>query len=335
MRKGRNPFWFSNTVSQPKEVTVATCVHIPFLSGYYAQSLDILKLCLGSICRNTDHPYDLMVFDNGSCPEVIDYLMQLRAEGRIQYLLLSEKNIGYMGAWNFLFSAAPGEFVAYCDSDVFFHPNWLSEHMRLFKAFPNVGTVQGFPRRRTPTYCERTVQIAEADPNITVERGRFIPQEWMDGFLTSLGKDPVQYREKVKDILDVRLRCNGVEAFANAGHFQFVAPKRVLTQLLPFPTLRALDTSHLDNFDQALDDAGYLRLATIQKLTEHLGNTLTPKWQRIAQEYDFYVASKVHQVERRKQKQQQGFWKRILRTQPVQAAIRRVYDRLFWLAHCE
>ena len=37
-------------------------------------------------------PFDLMVFDNGSCPEVREFLVKEKEEGRIQYLILSEKH---------------------------------------------------------------------------------------------------------------------------------------------------------------------------------------------------------------------------------------------------
>jgi hypothetical protein len=48
------------------KVTIALVTYIPFLEGYYAESLDILKRCLESIWQNTDQPYDLLVFDNAS-----------------------------------------------------------------------------------------------------------------------------------------------------------------------------------------------------------------------------------------------------------------------------
>ena len=74
MRKGQNPAKFVQNVTQPQRITIAVLNYIPFTSGFYAQTLDILKLCLGSIWENSDLPYDLLVFDNGSCQEAIDFL---------------------------------------------------------------------------------------------------------------------------------------------------------------------------------------------------------------------------------------------------------------------
>ena len=74
MRKGQNPAKFVDRVAKPERITVAVLNYIPFISGFYAQTLDVLKTCLNSIWAATDLPYDLLVFDNGSCQEAIDFL---------------------------------------------------------------------------------------------------------------------------------------------------------------------------------------------------------------------------------------------------------------------
>ena len=74
MRTGQNPAKSIKHVAQPERVTVAVVTYIPFLSGYYTESLDVLKVCLDSLWHNTDMSYDLFVFDNASCSEVRDYL---------------------------------------------------------------------------------------------------------------------------------------------------------------------------------------------------------------------------------------------------------------------
>src|SRR5512138_490841 len=103
MRKGQNPAKFVNHVARPERITVALLNYIPFLSGFYAETLDVLKACLASIRNEPGLPFDLMVFDNGSCAEVRDFLVAEKDAGRIQYLVLSEKNVGKGGAWNVIF----------------------------------------------------------------------------------------------------------------------------------------------------------------------------------------------------------------------------------------
>ena len=66
MRVGQNPAKFVKDVAKPARITVAVLNYIPFLSGFYAEMLDVLKTCQGRIRECTEGPYDLFVFDNGS-----------------------------------------------------------------------------------------------------------------------------------------------------------------------------------------------------------------------------------------------------------------------------
>lgn len=82
-RVGQNPMRWVKEVRHPERITGTTIVYIPYLGGYWAQGLEVLKLCLGSLRGNTRIPFELMVFDNGSCSEVQDYLLELRRKGII------------------------------------------------------------------------------------------------------------------------------------------------------------------------------------------------------------------------------------------------------------
>ena len=112
MRVGQNPAKFIDHVAQPQRITVAVANYIPFIGGYYATSFEELQACLNSIWENADLPFDLMVFDNASCAPVRQFLSQAYDQGKIQYLVLSDRNVGKGGAWNFIFGAAPGEYLA-------------------------------------------------------------------------------------------------------------------------------------------------------------------------------------------------------------------------------
>ena len=88
-RLGISPARGKTTDFQPAPVTVCVLTYIPEQAGYYRHRLDVLRMCLESILTNTATPYDLMVFDNGSSAEVVDYLRGLHASGSIDFLLLS------------------------------------------------------------------------------------------------------------------------------------------------------------------------------------------------------------------------------------------------------
>ncbi|MBR6088811.1 MAG: hypothetical protein IKP86_02685, partial [Anaerolineaceae bacterium] len=94
-RKGSNPFKSVNNVAKPARITVAVLNFIPDLNGFYSKMDEVLKACLNSIYKTElDEDFDILVFDNGSCDEIKQYLLKEQADGRIQYLIFSEKNLG-------------------------------------------------------------------------------------------------------------------------------------------------------------------------------------------------------------------------------------------------
>ena len=92
-RTGRHPLKEKIIEDQilPSSITIATIVYIPTLSNYWRNALEVLKLFFKSLEKNTYHKYDLMVFDNGSCSEVVKYLTSLNRNGVIQYYIRSDK----------------------------------------------------------------------------------------------------------------------------------------------------------------------------------------------------------------------------------------------------
>ena len=85
MRVGENPAKTIQRISKPRRITVAVLSYVPFISGYYSEALEVLKACLDGIWKNSDLPYDLMVFDNGSCEETREFLLDAQIHNKIQY----------------------------------------------------------------------------------------------------------------------------------------------------------------------------------------------------------------------------------------------------------
>lgn len=334
MRIGRNPARKLKRERAHTEVTLATITFIPFLSGYYAQAMDVLRLCLGSLRAHTDVQCELFVFDNGSCEEVRSYLINELEEGRIDYLFLSKENLGKAGAWNILFEAAPGEIIAFCDSDIFFNSGWLQEHLRILKAFPNVGMVTGLPIRQQVDVFTRTGLLkAQADSRIVIEKGDYISEEAMVSYCAGVDRDFETYRRDIADVEDVRLQIGDVRAFLGACHFQFVAYKSVLRSLLPLRAEILLDGSSKaegseSEFDQKMEPRELLRLSTQDVFVHHLGNTLTPEWQPWLERFGARGESK----KRGAGNTFVSSWeKRLSQNRYVKAILLRLYNYLFRL----
>jgi glycosyltransferase involved in cell wall biosynthesis len=271
MRIGQNPAKSVESVAQPQRVTVAIVTYLPFLGGYYAESLEVLKACLESLWANTPTPFDLMIFDNASCSEARAYLQAERDAGRIQYLVLSSQNVGKGGAWNFLFSAAPGEIIAYADSDIYFFPGWLKAQIEVLERCAQVGMVTGMPLWSPEEFSTATLHWAEERPEAKLERGHFLAWEDYWRHSRSLGHEEAKARQHYDSVQDLRLQLGGEPFFIGAGHFQFVARKKVLQKILPIPSNRPM--GEVRSLDVAVNAAGYLRLSTSQWWVQHMGNT--------------------------------------------------------------
>jgi len=272
MRAGQNPVKAVNEVAKPERITVAVLNYIPFLSGYYADMLDVLKTCLGSIRANSDLPYDLMVFDNGSCPEVKEYLTSQVDEGGIQYLILSEKNLGKGGAWNIILDGAPGEIIAYTDNDCYFFPGWLSKSVQLLEHFPNVGMVTSRPFWTREEHTTATIQWAQNEPEAEFLRGKFVDWEIYRSFTMSMGVDEPTTRGWFDGNEDLRVKYHGMTAQIGASHYQFLGYKKVLQTFLPFEMTRPM--GQVRQLDIRMNEAGYLRLMTAEPLMQNMSNTV-------------------------------------------------------------
>jgi hypothetical protein len=270
MRVGQNPAKSIEQVPQPAAVTVAVVSYIPFLGGYYADSLEVLKACLGSLWENTPQPYDLLVFDNASCPEVRRFLVEAHEQKHIQYLLLSDKNMGKGGAWNFIFQAAPGEYIAYADSDILFFPGWLERSLEILEAYSQAGMVTARPMRTPEAFYTRTLEWARQTEEVSLENGVYLPWEVYRQHVLSLGTSEEQARQWYDSRSDWRLTYHGVTALIGAAHFQFTVRKSALQAFLPFSMDRPM--GQVRSLDEQINQAGYLRLTTCEPLVTHMGN---------------------------------------------------------------
>jgi glycosyltransferase involved in cell wall biosynthesis len=234
--------------------------------------LDVLKACLNSIRENTEQPYDLLVFDNASCEEVRQYLLDEHQSGRIQILMFSDKNLGKGGAWNAILGGAPGEIITYTDNDCLFYKDWLPRSLQLLETFPNVGMVTARPFRTNEAFYTSTEKWGRENLDAMLESGHFIPFEVFREFDLSLGQSEEEIKSHYERTKDVRMTYKNVSAIAGASHWQFTTRKEIIAQYLPFSMDRPM--GQVKQLDQRMNEAGYLRLMPTEPFVMNMSNTL-------------------------------------------------------------
>lgn len=292
-RVGINPARGKVTSYQPARVSVCLITYIPEESGYFEHRFNVLKLVFSSIDAHTTPPYDLLVFDNHSCPAVTDYLISLKDAGLIDYLILSQRNIGKIGAFRILFEAAPGEIIAYSDDDIFFYPSWLEAHLKILENISQAGMVSGVPVRNASHHANQSLNKLrkQTDQNLRIYETRHIPDEWEIDWAVSTGRDPQTHLASTSQDQDMIIEVHNKEgetlckAVAAANHFQFMGWKSRLLTALPEMWSGKLMGAMIE-LDEAIDQAGYLRLSTTERFVQHIGNTISPALLEVARNFE-------------------------------------------------
>jgi hypothetical protein len=284
-RIGVNPSRNQILSFAPPRVTVAVLVYAPHQAGYFQHRLDVTRLTLESILANTEQPYELLVFDNGSCEEMIGYLQGLYAEGKIDRLVLSRQNIGKLNALYRIAHLASGSVIAYSDDDVYHLKGWLPAHLEVLDTFPNVGAVTGFYiRQRVVMSSESTLAWAKTGAE-SVERGLLMPHKWEEEYMENSGRTPERYAQEVAGVEDVVVSYHGLKAWVSAHHFEVLTPKKVLLEVLEEMLPEGWSDQlmgRMVEMDDRMDQKGYLRLTTYAQTMRLLGNALDPEVVEIA-----------------------------------------------------
>lgn len=274
MRLGRNP----NADAKVKPfapVVVLVVTHLPDTqSDYHKGRAAVIYKSIASLKENIgDVDYDLIVWDNGSSDTLFDVI---GLDKRVTTIL--SRNVGKINALKYVMRMLPpGTILAYGDDDIEYFPNWLAPQIEILKTYPNVGTVTGWPVRIAGTWGVRnTVGWAGAFANLgysepTLQEGRFIPDEWERDYAKSIGLEWKFHLERTKHIQDYRITYRGVSAYAMSQHCQFVCYPERIEPLIKW-TDKAMPPEQ--PIDEAIDAAGMLRLATVDRLTRHMGNVL-------------------------------------------------------------
>jgi glycosyltransferase involved in cell wall biosynthesis len=278
MRVGINPAKAGLPAYAPKRLGVALIVYIPVLEGYFQNSLEIFRYQLASLKAATGQEFDLLVFNNGSCPEASAALEALYQDGQIDWLIQSAHNLGKAGAWNWIFAAMPNELICYADSDVLFRPGWLEASLEVLEAFPQAGMIAAQPNFFDVLEGAGTahVQLAGQD-GYSLDEYR-PAKEIIDEYCYGIGAtDETAQPFYQKPLPAITNHDKNVQAVIGASHMQFVIPREVARQVVPLPAAHALLRRETMSLDHKVDQSGYLHLSTLKPYVFHMGNTVNDR----------------------------------------------------------
>src|SRR5690554_707497 len=83
-----------------------------------------LETCVASLLNNTRLPFDLIIVDNASTDDSVDYLKNL--ENKRIKTVFNETNEGFSAACNRGLSISDGEILVTMNPDIIVPPNWLA-----------------------------------------------------------------------------------------------------------------------------------------------------------------------------------------------------------------
>lgn len=105
-------------------------------------NLALTKQCLESLIKYTAGNFEVIIVDNGSTKDVVEYLEQVEKElstrARVIY---NKENIGFVKANNQGILSAQGEYICLCNNDLVFTFNWLLRLKRCLESHPQCGMV--------------------------------------------------------------------------------------------------------------------------------------------------------------------------------------------------
>ncbi|WP_281637404.1 glycosyltransferase family A protein [Flavobacterium marginilacus] len=270
MRVGINPN--KDKHQEPNDFfhQVVIPVYIPNHEGYFRDSFKILKYCLESLFK-TCHPKTyLVIVNNGSSIEVINYLDDLYKEGKIQELI----HTSAIGKLNAILKGIAGhnfDLITISDADVLFLNDWQKETYDVFENFRKTGVVSPVPSSKMLKQFTENIYF----DNIFSKKLKFT--ETKDKLGLQMFAESIGNIGLYKDIhlnKNLTITNNNVNAVIGAGHFIATYRGECFDGIKKrFSSYSLGGDSEKTLLDKPAQDKGYWRLSTAGNYAYHMGNT--------------------------------------------------------------
>lgn len=99
------------------------------------------KLCLDSIALHTPEPHEIIIVDNGSTDDTLDYVRSYAASHDNVRVIANAANRGFAAGNNQGLALARGDYVLMLNNDTIVTSGWLGRMLAVLKGYPQVGIV--------------------------------------------------------------------------------------------------------------------------------------------------------------------------------------------------
>jgi hypothetical protein len=168
-----------------------------------------------------------------------------------------------------------------------------------------------------------TLKFAQSE-GVEFKKGNLVDPALEQHYMDQMGRTPERYKEETAGLEDVLITYKGVQVWASAGHYQFVAKKSAILEALP-QTWSTNLMGQMRDLDVTIDKLGMLRLCTTPPTLRLLGNQIDEAAAKVIESYGVSVKA----VEGKEKAQTAGPKGKFYRLPFVQKAAYAIYERMF------
>ena len=271
MRKGQNPAKSVNHVAKPERITVALLNYIPFLSGFYTEALDVLKVSLTDAQRCRPAVRLCWSLTTAPATKCVIFWQKKKQPGGYNICCYPRRISARAEPGTSSWQVPPGEIIAYTDSDVLSpqlahpfggnpgnlpqcrHGNRSLPHAASSTAQPydwarkecrsrrrSIHPVGNLPGTQSLAWTDRRRKQESISRELKLENNlQYVVAPPKYGAVANReAATTISQSEETASQQTLAATSNEIVAIAGASHWQFTAYKSTLQQFLPFDMAR-------------------------------------------------------------------------------------------------
>lgn len=266
--KGDNNIYYYHRIIIP--------VYIPSETGFYEESILILKKCLDSVVNTINHNTTKITVVNNSSYEKVTWLLENYFKNKlIEKLVTYSENKGKVFAVISEAKASYEPYITIMDADILLFSGWEIAVMDIFQNFSKAGAVAPLPLPNLCFHKNSSVFFHEYFfGNIGYDK--IVSEESCNLYLKGMGNDALLRRNNRKySWRDKQYFLKGKSpALLGCGHFVATYRKEIFKGIVKFPERKFINGYEESFLDDKVDMIGLYRLSTVKTYAYHMGNKL-------------------------------------------------------------